>query len=137
MNSGSTPSTLPYTQKKYSVKNSKKRLLKSLDLEQSYVGSDSVTEPPKWCQLSLYLSCSAWRKSNTPSGSSSPSHLRCPWLMFPTLCHLTSSSSKIAAYRRQTVKLSRERTHMGIFTIPIRPRWLLRHEWFAIILFIM
>jgi hypothetical protein len=26
---------------------------------------------------------------------------------------------------------------MGLFTIPIRPRWLLRHDWFAIILLIM
>jgi hypothetical protein len=31
----------------------------NLDLEQSYLGSDCATDPPKWCQLSISLGCSA------------------------------------------------------------------------------
>jgi hypothetical protein len=46
-------------------------------LEQSYLGSDCVADPPKWCQLSISLSCCALRKSSTPQDSSSLSHLRC------------------------------------------------------------
>jgi hypothetical protein len=31
----------------------------NLDLEQSYVGSDCVIDPPKLCQFSIYLGCSS------------------------------------------------------------------------------
>jgi hypothetical protein len=105
-----------------------------LDLEQSYLGSDCVTDPPKWCQLSISLGCS------TPQESSSLSHLRLPWLEFPTPCQLTLSPCKVVAFRLQfsrpqyMVHCLIVQTHMGLSAITIRTRWFLRHKWFAIIL---
>jgi hypothetical protein len=43
--------------------------------------------------------------------SISLSPLRCPWLVFPTLCQLTPSSSKVADFRRQ---ISRQPTIHGL-----------------------
>jgi hypothetical protein len=65
-----------------------------------FLGSDCMTHPPKWCQLSLSLGCSASRTSSTPDYLSF-SPVRFSWLVFAILCHLISNPSKVVTCWRQ------------------------------------
>jgi hypothetical protein len=103
-----------------------------------------VIDPPKWCQLSISLGCSASGKSLRPLQPLLPNmsligilHSVSEALKSIQSCGVSASNLSQPHIKWSIVSSHSKQAHMGISSMLIRPRWLLRHEWFAITLCIM